>query len=59
MFILKKGGDNYQLCAKSTASNQIKMLSLQNFTRNSSLGRGDLFASDIHVRNSVVTNAVD
>jgi len=35
------------------------MLSLQNFTKNSSHGWGDLFVSDIHVRRSVVTSAVD
>jgi len=29
------------------------------FTKNSSHGWGDLFVSDIHVRRSVVTSAVD
>jgi len=32
---------------------------LQNFTKNSSRGWCDLFVSDIHVRSSVVTSAVD
>jgi len=35
------------------------MLSLQNFTKNGSHGWGDVFVSDIHVRRSVVTSAVD
>jgi len=35
------------------------MLSLPNFTKNSSHGWGDLWVSDIHVRRSVVTSAVD
>ncbi len=35
------------------------MLPLLNFTKNSSHGRSDFFVSDIHVRGSVVTSAVD
>jgi len=35
------------------------MLSLQNFSKSSSHGWGDLFVSDVHVRKSVVTSAVD